>query len=337
SVGSFLLVAVFFYKEIEDESKRLMDENGKLVVPIEGGDPYSWVKGEVREQVSLFQDGESVAELGDLAVWVRKGERVGVEFLPCSSEDRVFHKTSGWEYFYMYTTVLIDIGVRFPFTQFEKGVLSQLKCAPTQIHPNAVQGMALFVLYKSFYKDFKRMYMKVRSPEKDFPFYVNECLLERFPLHWYSKPVQILGMAEVDEESVLVIAFLDQYVCSKGLLSLNKLLRWEKELGFVSEYLDTTTGGLKNFFKMKVERELSTSTGPNVEKGVVVNQPLEKTRPISMKRRRAEGEASGKSRVIDLTNPKCCGKDVSLEEVKMFAKNQRKLHGYVGEEDLTSE
>ncbi|MED6186780.1 hypothetical protein PIB30_070050 [Stylosanthes scabra] len=278
------------------EGGRLTDENGKPVVPIESGDPYSWVKGEVREQASLFQDEESVAELGDLAGYV------GLEFMPCCSEDRVFHKTSGWEYFYMYTTVFIDIDIRFPFTQFENGVLSQLKCAPTQIHPNAwafirgfevlmeflgqepllevffsffrakgvrkgglltlnsVQGRALFVLYRSSYKDFKQMYVKVRSPEKDFSFYIDECLLERFPLHWYSESVQILGMVE----------------------------------------------------------------------------PLEKKKPISMKRRRAEGEASGKSRVIDLTNSKCCGKDVSLEEVKSFTRNQRKLHGYVGEEDLTS-
>ncbi|MED6151658.1 hypothetical protein PIB30_084529 [Stylosanthes scabra] len=322
------------------EGCRLTNENGKPVVPIETGDPYSWVKG-------LFQDEESVAELGDPAVWVRKGERVGVEFIPCCSEDRVFHKTNGWEYFYMYTMVFIDIGVRLPFTQFENGVLSQLKCAPTQIHPNAwafIRGFEVLMeflgqeplLEVSSYKDFKQIYVKVRSPEKDFPFYIDECLLERFPLHWYSEPVQILEMVEVDEESALVIDFLDQYVCSKGLLSLNKLLRLEKEMDSVSEYLDNTTRGLKNFFKMKVERELSASTGPNAEKGVVVNQPSKKKRPISMKRRRAEGEASGKSMVIDLTNSKCCGKDVSLEEVKSFTRNQRKLHGYVGEEDLTS-
>ncbi|MED6161673.1 hypothetical protein PIB30_062958 [Stylosanthes scabra] len=270
------------------EGGRLTDENGKPVVPIESGDPYSWVKGEVREQALLFQDKESVSELGDHAVWVRKGERAK--------------------------------GVR-------KGGLLTL---------NNVQGRSLFVLYRSSYKDFKQMYVKVRSPEKDFPFYVDECLLERFPLHWFLEPVQILGMAEADKESALVIDFLDQYVCPKGLLSLSKLLRWEKDMDSVFEYLDTTTGGLKNFFKMKVERELSVSTGPNTEKGVVVNQSLEKKRPISMKRRRAEGEATGKSRVIDLTSSKCCGKEVSLDEVKSFTRNQQKLHGYVGEEDLMS-
>ncbi|MED6217848.1 hypothetical protein PIB30_021325 [Stylosanthes scabra] len=54
-----------------------------------------------------------------------------------------------------------------------------------------------------------------------------------------------------------------------------------------------------------------------------------------MKRRRAEEGGSSK-KVIDLTSTKCCGKEVSLEEVKQITERQRKLHGYGGEEDLTS-
>ncbi|MED6208670.1 hypothetical protein PIB30_047463 [Stylosanthes scabra] len=69
------------------------------------------------------------------------------------------------------------------------------------------------------------------------------------------------------------------------------------------------TGGLKNFFKMKNERELSTSNVLKTEQGVVVNQPSEKRKPIS---------------------------EVSLDEVKVFTANQKKLHGYVGAEDLSS-
>ncbi|MED6161413.1 hypothetical protein PIB30_060487 [Stylosanthes scabra] len=98
---------------------RQTDENGKPVAPILADDPYSWVKGEVREQVSLFRDMESVAELGEPMLWVREGKNVGLEFLPCGSGDRVFHKGEGWEYFYMYTMVFIDLGVRFPFSEFE--------------------------------------------------------------------------------------------------------------------------------------------------------------------------------------------------------------------------
>ncbi|MED6127077.1 hypothetical protein PIB30_084682 [Stylosanthes scabra] len=95
-------------------------------------------------------------------------------------------------------------------------------------------------------------------------------------------------MDEVNEENALVVDFLDQYLCSKDPLSVNKLVKWEREKEHVSEYLDTTTGCLKNFFKMKNERELSTSKVVKSEKGLVENQPSEEKRPISVKRRHAE-------------------------------------------------
>ncbi|MED6220289.1 hypothetical protein PIB30_043484 [Stylosanthes scabra] len=329
------------------EENRKTNENGKPIVWVPVEDPYAWVKGEVREMVSRFSDAESVAELGDPKLWVREGVNIGLEFVPCNVEERVYHKAAG-EYFFMYTTVFIDLGVRFPFFEFENGVLSQLKCAPTQIHPNAwafmrgfeilmeylgqepllevffsffqakgvrkeglvtlnsCQGRTLFSLYKSSYKDFKRMFVKVRSCEEKFPFYIDECLLERFLLYWYSEPVQILGMKKIGK--------------------MGK-----------REDFDVSTSGLKNFFKWKSEKELSTSNIVKMEQGVVVNQPLERKRPISVKRRRQEEEgASAKGKVVDLMGSWCCGKEFSLEEVKQFTKNQRKLHGYVGEEDLTS-
>ncbi|MED6125037.1 hypothetical protein PIB30_064611 [Stylosanthes scabra] len=311
------------------EGNRLTDENGKPIVPVARDDPYSWVKGEVREIVSLFTDEESVRELGDPSLWVRAGSEVRVQFLPCSVEDRVFHKGEGWEYFYMYTTVLLDLGVRFPFSQFEYGVLSQLKCSPSQIHPNAwafIRGFEVLMDYvgqEPLLEDFKQMYVRVSSPEDQFPFFVDEFLLEQFLLYWYSEPVQILGMNDVDEESGMVVDFLDQYLCSKKPLFLNMLLKGDDR-------------GLKNFFKMRNERELSTSNVVKSEQGVVVNQPSVKRKSISVKSRRAEEGTSEKGKVINLTSSKCCGEEVSLDKMKMFTENQKKLHGYIGAEDLSS-
>ncbi|MED6185235.1 hypothetical protein PIB30_055054 [Stylosanthes scabra] len=232
------------------ESNRLTNENGKPIVPIARDDSYLWVKGEVREIVSLFRDVESIRELGDPSLWVWGGSDAKVQFLLCSVEDMVFHKSEGWEYFYMYTTVLLDLGVRFPFSHIECGVLNQLKCAPSQIHPNA----------------------------------------------------------------------------------------WAFIRGFevLMDYLGGDDGGLKNFFKMRNERELSTSNVVKSEQGVVVNQPSVKRKSISVKRRRAEEGTSEKGKVIDLTSSKCCGKQVSLDEVKMFTENQKKLHEYFGAKDLSS-
>ncbi|MED6191449.1 hypothetical protein PIB30_000549 [Stylosanthes scabra] len=310
-------------------------------------------------------------------MWVSEGSGIKLRFLPCKDSDRVYHRGEGWEYFFMYTTVFLDIGVKFPFSEFECGVLSQLKCATTQIHPNAwafmrgfeilmeyigakpllevffsffqakgvrkgglvtlnsVQGKTLFGLYKQSYKDFKEMFVKVICDEEQFPFYLDEYGLERFPLYWYSEPVQILGMSKVSRESLEVIEFLENHVCTKEILSLNLVFKWDKEREYVERYLETTTGGLKNYFKNRNERGFSTSNAVKVDEGVVVNQPPEKKRVVSMKRRRAEEGGSSK-KVIDLTSTKCCGKEVSLDEVKRSTEKQRPLHGYVGEEDLTS-
>ncbi|MED6176930.1 hypothetical protein PIB30_093025 [Stylosanthes scabra] len=249
---------------------RKTDENGKPVVPISADDCYSWVKGEVREMSSIFIDQESVDELGVPFTWVREGSGIKLWFLPCAGEDRVFHRGEGWEFFFMYTTMFLDIRLRFPFTEFECGVLSQLKCAPTQIHPNAwafIRGFEILMEYLG-----------------------TKPLLEVFFSFFQAKGVR---------------------------------------------KRETTTGGLKNYFKNRTERGFSASNVVKTEEGVVVNQPAEKKRVSSMKRRRAEEGGSGK-KMINLTSSKCCGKEVSLEEVKGFAEKQKKLHGYIGEEDHTS-
>ncbi|MED6199331.1 hypothetical protein PIB30_074984 [Stylosanthes scabra] len=46
-------------------------------------------------------------------------------------------------------------------------------------------------------------------------------------------------------------------------------------------------------------------------------------------------EASGK-KVIDLTEKRCCGKEVSLQDVVKFTRSQKDLHGFEGTEDLSS-
>ncbi|MED6203938.1 hypothetical protein PIB30_004068 [Stylosanthes scabra] len=300
---------------------RQTDENGKSVVPISVDVRYSWVKG------------ESIAELGDPGLFVQEGSGLELQFLPCSEQDRVYHPGEGWEYFFVYTTLFLDIGVRFPFSEFECGAKGVRKGGTVIL--NRVQGKALFGLYRQSYKDFKEMYVKVTCAEDQFPFYLDEYGLERFPLYWYSEPVQILGISKVSRESLEVIEFLENHVCTKELFSLTMVFKWDNEREYAMRYLETTTGGLKNFFKSRAERGHSASNVIKAEERVVVNQPPEKRRVPSMKRRRAEEGGSNK-KAIDLTSTKCCRKEVSLEEVKCITERQKRLHGYAGEEDLTS-
>ncbi|MED6132963.1 hypothetical protein PIB30_023861 [Stylosanthes scabra] len=262
---------------------RETDENGKPLVSVDGN--YSWVKGEVRDMAFLFVDTESIAELGDPSLFVHEGSGLRLQFLPCSDQDRVYHRGEGWELFFVYTTLFLDIGVRFRFSEFQYGVLNQLKCAPTQIHPNAwtfirgfeilmeylgtkpllevffsffqakgvrkggivalnsVQGKALFGLYKQSYKDFKWMYVKVTCEEDQFPFYLDEYGLER------------------------MVEFLEGFVEKIELLSLTMLFKWDKEREYVERYLETTTGGLKNFFKNRAEKGHSASNVVKPKKG----------------------------------------------------------------------
>ncbi|MED6169871.1 hypothetical protein PIB30_025285 [Stylosanthes scabra] len=290
---------------------RKTDENGKPLVVV--GENYSWVKGEVREMASLFIDQESLDELGVPSTFVREGSGVRLRFLPCSEGDRVFHRDEG-------------VGVFLHAKGVRKGGTVTL---------NSVQGKTLFRLYRQSYKDFKQMFIKVGCVEEQFPFYLDEYGLERFPLYWYSEPVQILGMAKISKESANIVEFLEEFVEKTEVLSLTMLFKWDKEREYVERYLETTTGGLKNFFKSRAERGHSASNVVKTEEGVVVNQPPKKKRVPRVKRRRAEEGGSSK-KVIDLTSNNCCGKEVSLEEVKVFAEKQKKLHGYAGEEDLTS-
>ncbi|MED6158602.1 hypothetical protein PIB30_034233 [Stylosanthes scabra] len=167
------------------------------------------------------------------------------------------------------------------------------------------------------------MFIKVGCVEEQFPFYLDEFGLERFPMYWYSEPVQILGMDKISRESARMVKFMEEFVEKTEVLSLNMLFKWDKEREYVERYLETTTGGLKNFFKSRVERGHSASNVVKIEDGGVVNKPTESRRIPIMKRRRAEAGGLGKD-------------NISLEEVKLITERQRRLHGYGGEEDLTS-
>ncbi|MED6211153.1 hypothetical protein PIB30_070893 [Stylosanthes scabra] len=431
---------------------------------------YEWVNHVVWSIPSKFVDSEGVRRLGSPSSWVRSGKEVKIEFLPCTTSERVCHEGPSGRWFFMYTCLLEEIGVRFPFTDFECSVLRQVNCAPSQIHPNgwgfvrafevlmeyleekpslevffylfqakgvdrgiwvtlsSHQGRVVFSPFKASYKDFKEFYVKVRSTEDNFPFYLDEHIAERFPLYWRKRSAQCVGVEELSEKDADLVEFLFLNLKGGKVLATTELLRWDSDKESVIDYLETkvpdcNTASLKSFFKQRAEKEVSSSHVVKVEKGSEVSKPLERRRPVSLKRMRAE-ETSGKgvidryfeyllmicrknglgswkimenkepeqkatprrqsqslgmehsvlgrilllnapfligndnpltwsylgsdtlvgvlrierfaASVIDLTEGKCCGKDVSLDEVAAFTKSQRGLHGFKGAEDLSS-
>ncbi|QHO35950.1 uncharacterized protein DS421_9g279700 [Arachis hypogaea] len=117
---------------------------------------------------------------------VKEGSGVVVEFLPYSSEDKVCEKRGDWQYFYFYTPCLIELHVS------ERGS--------------------------------KRV--MVRSVESEYPFYLDDELIERFPLYWYSEPCRILEAVDRSEEEERLIDFLVESFARGECLSIPDLLRY---------------------------------------------------------------------------------------------------------------
>ncbi|QHO00610.1 uncharacterized protein DS421_13g407940 [Arachis hypogaea] len=166
----------------EKEKEKVVEENKD--------NPYYWVHDDVRTRSSSFVDADSMCELRGLKV-VKEGSGAVVELLHCSGEDRVYKRRGDWPYFYFYTPCLIELRVKFPFSTFECDVLTQLNCAPSQLHPNSgSEGVV------------------VRSVEVESPFYMDDKLIERFLLYWCSESCQILEAIEWSEEEEWLLDYL---------------------------------------------------------------------------------------------------------------------------------
>ncbi|MED6226612.1 hypothetical protein PIB30_105530, partial [Stylosanthes scabra] len=124
---------------------------------------YELVNEAVLGIPSRFVDTDSVKRLGSPSLWVRSGRNLNIKFLPCAPSERVCHKGKNAEWFFMYTCVLAEIGVRFPFTKFECVVLRQAKGVDRGlwVTVSSHKGHTLFSLFKASYKDFKDFYVKV--------------------------------------------------------------------------------------------------------------------------------------------------------------------------------
>ncbi|XP_072065650.1 uncharacterized protein [Arachis hypogaea] len=329
------------------------------------GDLYGWVDPRVKRYVSQFDDEESVRLLGSDS-WVRVGSGIKIELLPCERDDRVCHRRDDWSFFFMYSCLFTELGVRLPFTDFECGVLYWLNCAPTQLHPNSwgfvrafevlmellecppslrlffslfqAKGVnrglwvnlssypcrAVFGLYKSSFKDFKSMFVKVRSVPEDFPFYLNEHLVERFSLFWCSEPYQALDVDDRLPDDDIVMDFLFKSLGPKGSLSVAEMLKWDTDRQAVYDHIGEkapaiTTTSLKLFFNQckKGEKEISSNVGKGP--AVLIHHGLGQ----KQKRKRGQGQGS-LAEVLE-------GKGESsmiLQMVESAYESQKRLHRY---------
>ncbi|XP_052117675.1 uncharacterized protein LOC127747623 [Arachis duranensis] len=198
------------------------------------------------------------------------------------------------------------------------------------INLNSTPGFSIFKLYKSSFKDFKEMFLKVKSVNEEFPFYLDENLGEKFPLYWCCHPQHILGPDLINSRNECIISFLIEMVDKGGLISVSDLLSWEENKAVVVEYFagnfpGVTASSLRSRFKSK-NFEGSSSNVEKADGGAEVDQPLKKKSIVFKKRKSdavAENEGPEEERL-------------QLDDLPNFVLKQEKLHSFDEDEESSS-
>ncbi|RDX80200.1 hypothetical protein CR513_39282, partial [Mucuna pruriens] len=109
-------------------------------------DPQSWVDPEVKKVSSIFTGASAL--LGMAKAICQYGPWF-VSVAPCRHGESVSNVPVADErpFFYLYDTLHSKLGVKLPFTHFERAVLQALNVAPTQIHPNSWAFVRAFELF----------------------------------------------------------------------------------------------------------------------------------------------------------------------------------------------
>ncbi|RDX98124.1 hypothetical protein CR513_18970, partial [Mucuna pruriens] len=108
-------------------------------------DLQSWVDPEVRKMSSLLNHSSSLMGMVNA---ICQHDPWFVCISPCRSRESVSTAlpTEGKPCFYLYDTLNSKLGIRLPFTHFERVVLQALNVAPTQLHPNGWAYVRAFEL-----------------------------------------------------------------------------------------------------------------------------------------------------------------------------------------------
>ncbi|RDX58442.1 hypothetical protein CR513_62242, partial [Mucuna pruriens] len=107
--------------------------------------PYSWVDPEVLRVSSLLTRSSSL--LG-MASAICQPRTWSVSVSACwQGESVCMSSAEGTKpFFYLYDTLHPKLGIKLPFTHFERAVLQALNVAPTQLHPNSWAFIRAFEL-----------------------------------------------------------------------------------------------------------------------------------------------------------------------------------------------
>ncbi|RDX92924.1 hypothetical protein CR513_24881, partial [Mucuna pruriens] len=106
---------------------------------------YSWVDPEVLRVSSVLTKSSSL--LG-MASAICQSRTWSVTVTACRSGEAVCMNSAevSKSFFYLYDTLHSKLGIKLPFTHFERSVLRALNVAPTQLHPNSWAFVRAFEL-----------------------------------------------------------------------------------------------------------------------------------------------------------------------------------------------
>ncbi|MED6173249.1 hypothetical protein PIB30_057597 [Stylosanthes scabra] len=207
---------------------------------------YGWVKEAVWCIPSKFVDAEGVRRLGPLLYGCEMGR-----ILPLSSCRALLRKVFAVKDL-MEADKLCPFSNSSQFLGFYEGFRDS----------DGVSGSEAIV---------GEFYIKVRSAEDGFPFFLDRHLAEKFPLYWNKRPSQCLGVEELSDRDPGLVEFLFLNLEGGKVLTTSELLKWDNDRESVIDYLesrvpDCNTLSLKSFFKQRVENEVSSSQVVKIEK-----------------------------------------------------------------------
>ena len=108
-------------------------------------DLYAWASGELLDECSSLVSTKAVRDhIGEPITYDHRafGKRHhdDVAVLPCALGELVCgdeRANNGVPFFYFYQVVFKCVGVRLPFSRFEKELLTEINVAPAQLYPNS--------------------------------------------------------------------------------------------------------------------------------------------------------------------------------------------------------
>ena len=108
-------------------------------------DLYTWASSELLDECSCLLSTRAIREhKGDSCSYdhraFAKGHNDDITVLPCTLGEPVCgdeQANDGVPFFYFYQVVFKTVGVRLPFSRFEKEVLTEINAAPAQLYPNS--------------------------------------------------------------------------------------------------------------------------------------------------------------------------------------------------------